>query len=236
MNRLAEALRESSPKVAAVIAEPLSDEVINDIACRGCIAEFRGDKFPSHEFGYLAEQIGRLAALPILLTIRLQAERSDWVGDEAEWLSLSNQLLPLVDGVDVGVGARLAPTLIKVAHARDKVVIASSHDFECTPSDETLENILAQAVALGADYTKIAASAKTTEEYKRLVGFTLRHSNDNVIVVAMDDYGPLSRIALPGIGSHLTYASTGETAVAPGQMGYVETTDFLARLDPSHSA
>lgn len=218
--------------MAAVITEPLDDEAIDQIVNVADVIEFRGDKFPAQDFMYLAEQVGRLAALPLLLTIRHHAEHGDWISDEDDRLKLFTDLLPLVDGIDVEVNAPGLSTLAARAHDLDKVVIASSHDFEQTPSDKTLEKTKARALKAGADYFKIAASAKTIEDYQRLASFTMRHVNDNVIVVAMDDYGPLSRILLPSIGSHLTYASAGSIAVAPGQMGYLETAELLKQLYP----
>lgn len=236
MNRLANALEQPGATMAVVVAEPQNTEAIHNIVSVADVIEFRADKFPNQDFRRLVQQAGRFATLPLLLTIRPKAERGDWVGDEEDRLSLFTDLLPFVDGIDVELNARIVPALVDIAHASNKIVIASSHDFECTPSSEALETTLNESKETGADYTKIAASAKTRIDYERLASFTMRHIKDKVIVVAMDDYGPLSRIVLPSIGSHLTYASTGDHAVAPGQMGYIETAVLLNRLYPSHTA
>lgn len=235
MNRLAEALEQPEATLAVVVTEPLSDEVIRNIVNVADVVEFRADKFPNQDFRHLVQQAGRLATLPLLLTIRHQSEDGNWAGDEEDRLNLFTDLLPFVDGIDIELHACVIPTLVERAHASDKIVIASSHNFEHTPSNEALEKTLVEALTVGADYTKIAASARTIDDYQLLANFTMRHIEDKVIVVAMDDYGPLSRIVLPSIGSHLTYASAGNVAVAPGQMGYIETAVLLNRLYPSHT-
>lgn len=235
MNRLTEALERAEPTMAVVITEPLSDEILDDIVGVADVAEFRADKFPNQDPVFLTQQIGRLAALPTLLTIRIQPEGGSWAGTEEERLRLFSDLLPFADGVDVELeNTYTTPILTDRVHSRDKVVIASSHNFEHTPTTESLESTRAKAAKVGADYTKVAASAKTREEYERLLDFTVNHKNDRVIVVAMDDYGPLSRIALPGMGSHLTYASVGGETVAPGQMNYIETAGLLKKLYPEY--
>src|SRR5476651_2322283 len=103
MNRLAEALERPEPTMAVVITEPLNDKTLVNIVALADVAEFRADKFANQDPLFLAQQVGRLAALPTLLTIRLPAERGNWTGNEEERLSLFGDLLPLVDGVDIEV-------------------------------------------------------------------------------------------------------------------------------------
>jgi 3-dehydroquinate dehydratase-1 len=175
-----------------------------------------------------------LLPLPTLLTIRTADEDGGWNDTEPKRLELFTKLMPHYDGADVEIASPIFSEVIAVAHDLGKVVIASSHDFLGTPSLQALEDLHSQAQEEGADYTKIAATANTGEEYRRLKTFT--RNNQNVIVVAMDRYGPLSRIALPGLGSHLTYASSSSsTAVAPGQMNYEDTDRLLRKVYPSYA-
>lgn len=234
MNRLADILDREEPTMAVVITEPLDTSSLNDIASLADVLEFRADKFPSQESSYLAEQAGRLAILPLLLTIRYQAEGGEWKNTEAERASLFFDLSPQADGIDIELAAAILPEVVELAHSQGKTVVVSSHDFNKTPSIQKMEEELVQAQELGADYVKIAASAKTSEEFQRLAEFTLDHRGENLIVVAMDNYGPLSRIALSSMGSRLTYAFSGEVAVAPGQLGYLETHELLQRVYPNH--
>lgn len=233
MNRLAEVLDNPRPAVAAVVTGPMSDQSIVDIASTADVIELRADKFPNREYWHLAHQARRLAALPLLLTIRLQSEGGSWSLDESKRFKLFGYLLSIVDGIDVELSSEIAPFITNKAHKQDKVVIGSRHNFNRTPSDAELEVAFLESTKLGADYAKIATSAKTLKEYERLAGFTIRHKDEGVIVVAMDDYGPLSRITLPSLGSRLTYAFTGEAANAAGQMNYQETAGIINKLYPA---
>lgn len=234
MDRLVDVLNRPEPTMAATFTEPMDDNVIRKIAAVADVAEFRADKYSSTAPDYLSEQARKLAALPLLLTIRIEAEGGGWAGTEEDRLSLFSILLPQSDGVDIEVEADIFPDVIEAAHKQDKVVVASSHDFNATPTEERLEDMLAQAIEASADYIKFAASAKTIEDYQRLAEFTLRYQDEGLIVVAMDDYGPLSRITLPGLGSRLTYAFTGTEPVALGQLGYEETHELLKKFYPDY--
>lgn len=233
VNRLQETLDGSAPTIAVSITEPIVSDTILDIASVADVFEFRADKFPYHEPAYLLDQAKRLAALPLLTTIRVETEGGGWSNSEASRLDFFNALLPVSDGLDVELSAGIARDTVETAHGVGKIAIVSSHDFNGTPSINVLEEKLAEAVGIGADYTKFATTANMQEEYERLVAFTLAHNKENIIVVAMGSYGPLSRIALPSIGSRLTYAFAGEIAVAPGQLNYVETGTILTKLWPN---
>jgi len=234
MNRLADVLDRPEPTMAVVFGEAYTDEAISDIAVVADVAEFRADLYPSHEPNYLIEQVRRLGALPLLLTVRLEAEGGEWVDSEGERLQLISEVIPYVDGVDIELAADNLPEVADIAHRKDKVLIVSSHDFNATPSLETLEYRLADALIAGADYVKFAATANSEEEYRRLAGFTLNHQDGGLIVVAMGKYGPLSRITFPAMGSHLNYAFAGENAVAPGQLGYLELDKLWKQLYPDY--
>lgn len=234
MNRLAEKIGRPEPTMAVVFGEPLNDEAISNIAVVADVAEFRADLYPSHEPNYLIEQVRRLGALPLLLTVRLKAEGGEWVDSEGERLQLISDVVPYVDGVDIELASDILPEVADIAHSKDKVLIVSSHDFKETPPLETLEYRLTDALIAGADYVKFATTANSEEEYRRLAGFTLDHQDSGLIVVAMGKYGPLSRIAFHALGSHLIYAFAGEDAVAPGQLGYLELHKLWKQLYPNY--
>ncbi len=235
MNRFVDILNRPEPTLAVSFTEVMNDNVIRDIGVIADVAEFRADKFSSSELEDLAQQARRLAALPLLLTIRFGAEGGEWTATEEERLELFTKLLPYADAVDIELAAPILPEVIEAAREQDKVVIISSHNFDFTPPTEILEDKLAEAIEMETDYVKFAASARTSEEYQRLVDFTLKNQEEGLIVVAMDSYGPLSRIVLVGIGSCLTYAFPGKEAIAPGQLGYLETHELLKKLYPDYA-
>lgn len=236
MNRLTQALEGPPPLLAAVVTEPLGPAVLGEVTRLADVAELRADKFADSQPAVLQQQLQRLAAMPLLLTIRLQAEGGAWRGDETTRLELFETLLPYADGVDVELAAPILPEVTDLAHQVGKLVVGSYHDFSSTPPLEQLEERLAYSQQVGVDYTKIATSLATPEAYRQLAAFTLTHQADRLITVGMQAYGPLSRLALPGLGSRLTYAYTGRQAAAPGQLSYRDTHEYLKQLYPSYAA
>jgi len=249
MNKLAHVLEAAGPNMAVTFTEPIGLDTMWKIAAIADVAELRADKFPSQEPDYLAAQSRKLTnvALPVLLTIRSASEKGGWADSEEDRLGLYTTLLPEVDGVDIELEAPILPDVIEAAHGAGKIVIASSHNFKVTPLLTTFEAQWNRAQEAGADYAKFAANTETFEDYKRLAEFTLRHKGSGIITVGMDRspttdeeetiyrWGRRSRISLPWLGSRLTYASTGQEAVAPGQMSYLETYERLRRRYPAYT-
>jgi 3-dehydroquinate dehydratase-1 len=234
INRLEETLNRPAPNMATVIAKELSDERIAEITAISDVVEFRADKYPIQGEDYLIAQVQRFAKVPMFATIRIQAEGGEWVGSEDDRFILFRSLLPHVDGVDVELESEIMPRVIETAHENGKVVVVSSHDFSSTPSVGNLLNNYWRANDAGADYVKIAATAKTQEQFDRLAGFVISHREENIIVVDMGKMcGRLSRIVFPAMGSHLTYASSGGDAVAPGQMDFKQMKEQLDLYYPT---
>lgn len=235
MNRLTDVLDASRPAMAAVFTEPVGDEALGAINLAADVAEIRIDRFLQLVPDTMTSNVRRLATLPLILTIRMAEEGGAWGGPEEDRLDLFKELIPLVDGVDIELASDIFDDVQDAAQEHNKAVIASSHHFTATPAEEALQELLQEGrYQREANYVKIAASAKTKEEYQRLAAFTLNNKDSGVIVVAMDEYGPLSRIAFPSLGSCLTYASANGAPAAPGQLGYQETYSLLSGLYPVH--
>jgi 3-dehydroquinate dehydratase-1 len=239
MNILAEMLDRPEPTVAVSFTEPLEGEDVRRIVEFVDIAELRADRYPSQNPGYLIQQAGKLEVLPRLLTIRSSTEGGEWTGGENERLHLYTAVMSHVEGIDIELAAPIMPELVESAHTEDKIVIASRHDFLRTPPVSELWDSLEDSRDKGADYTKFACIVRTLVDFQRLAEFTLDNKDDDVIVVAMDDpgsssrdYGPLSRIMFPALGSRLTYAFAGEVPVARGQMSYTQTYELIHTLYP----
>lgn len=232
MNRLQETLDCQGPSLAVTITDELDDQTLSNVLGTADVAEYRVDKFPYLESDYIISQARRLKKLPILATIRIGEEGGDYAGTEEERIRLFSLLMGLVDGVDVELASKSASEVIDIAHQSGKVAVVSMHDFTSTPSVGNLYDRYWQANELGADYVKFAISANTAQEFQRLAAFTISHGDENLITVAMGSYGPISRVVLPALGSRLTYAFSGNSAIAPGQMDFRETRELLYRLIP----
>ena len=180
------------------------------------------------------------AAAPVLLTCRTAAEGGRAQLDDASYGALLRSVLDgLADwaperrpaAIDVEVQRGCLPQVCEQAHALGIDVVASFHDFEATPADEVLEEVLARMAREGADLAKIAVWPTSAHDVARLLGVCARatagareRSGLGVPVAAMSmgALGAVSRVA-PTFGSALTFAVVPDEqgqarASAPGQL------------------
>jgi len=180
------------------------------------------------------------AGAPLLVTCRTAAEGGRAHLDDTAYGSLLRSVLDgLTDwtperrpaAIDVEVQRGCLPQVCAQAHALDIDVVASFHDFEATPADEALEEVLARMAREGADLAKIAVWPASADDVARLLGMCARATADAgegadlgvpVAAMSMGALGAVSRVA-PAFGSALTFAvvpdERGEArASAPGQM------------------
>ena len=179
---------------------------------------------------------------PTAARARVQARRA--IGAGADVLELRVDLLEEADALVAfaeAAGEELpAPDPMVVATAAAQVleclrrmtdVVASFHDFEATPVDDVLEEVLVRMADEGADLAKIAVWPTGAADVARLLGVCARAAADPeegtglgvpVAAMSMGALGVVSRVA-PAFGSALTFAvvpdEQGETqASAPGQL------------------
>ena len=179
-------------------------------------------------------------AAPLLLTCRTAAEGGRAQLDDTAYGSLLRSVLDgLADwtperrpaAIDVEVQRGCLPQVCAQAHALSIDVVASFHDFEATPANEALEEVLARMAREGADLAKIAVWPTTADDVARLLGVCARATAGAgegadlgvpVAAMSMGALGAVSRVA-PAFGSALTFAvvpdEQGQSrASAPGQL------------------
>ena len=187
-----------------------------------------------------ADGVDADAAAPVLLTCRTAAEGGRARLDDASYVAL---LCSVLDGladwaperrpvaIDVEVQRGCLPQVCTQAHGLGIDVVASFHDFEATPADEVLEDVLTRMAREGADLAKIAVWPTGADDVARLLGVCARATADAgegaglgvpVAAMSMGALGAVSRVA-PAFGSALTFAVVPDErgqaqASAPGQM------------------
>ena len=183
---------------------------------------------------------GADAGSPVLLTCRTAAEGGRAQLDDTAYGSLLRSVLDgLTDwtperrpaAIDVEVQRGCLPQVCAQAHALSIDVVASFHDFETTPADEALEEVLARMAREGADLAKIAVWPTSADDVARLLGVCARATagageaaalDVPVAAMSMGALGAVSRVA-PAFGSALTFAVVPDEqgqarASAPGQL------------------
>jgi len=167
----------------------------------------------------------RRHGLPILATVRSVREGGMADLDDAARLEVYASVLSEVDGIDIEIAAaRRLRSVIRRAKAEHKTVLLSYHDFQRTPSDARLDDLLLRGRAAGADIVKLALTPGSTGDVRRLLAWTLRHASDDVVVIAMGKLGAISRLAFPLAGSLLTYTNVKPT------LGQLPLRQFAADL------
>ena len=183
---------------------------------------------------------GADAGSPVLLTCRTAAEGGRAQLDDTAYGSLLRSVLDgLTDwaperrpvAIDVEVQRGCLPQVCTQAHGLGVDVVASFHDFETTPADEALEEVLARMAREGADLAKIAVWPTSADDVARLLGVCARATAGAgeaaalgvpVAAMSMGALGAVSRVA-PAFGSALTFAVVPDEqgqarASAPGQL------------------
>ena len=177
---------------------------------------------------------------PVLLTCRTAAEGGRAHLDAAAYGAL---LCSVLDGladwaperrpaaIDVEVQRGCLRRVCAQAHGLGIDVVASFHDFEATPTEEVLEEVLARMAREGADLAKIAVWPTSADDVARLLGVCARATAGAgergglgvpVAAMSMGALGAVSRVA-PAFGSALTFAVVPDEqglarASAPGQL------------------
>ncbi len=156
---------------------------------------------------YLSE-VREGTGLPMIGTVR----ENDFT--HGQRLDIFTGIMPLVDAVDIELGAEISGKVTELA--REKAIIVSEHDFTRTPGTATLRSMVERAADQGADIVKIATMANEREDVVRLLQFT--HScTMPVVSIAMGPLGSVSRVIAPLFGSLFTYGYISKP-VAPGQL------------------
>lgn len=217
----------NKPKIALVITHKETNTQIKSFKVD--VLELRVDLLAKRSVDALVKEIKnrRTLKIPMLLTVRNQREEgAPKVFSDIEKWAILEAGLPLVDMVDIELSSPLLKKTIALAHRLKKKVIVSSHDFKVTPRIDQLEQTFRKSKSAGADFIKIAAQAKTGDDVWRLIDFTRKHKDENIITMSMGSLGKLSRLITPFAGSQYIYTFIG-TPKAPGQIDIKTLADHL---------
>lgn len=163
-----------------------------------------------------------LGDMPLIFTCRTVKEggRAD-MGDE-EYAGFNRAVLDsgCADAIDIEVlSYREAAGLIRDIRAQGCVSIGSCHLMNM-PNRDDLEDMLKAIQGTGADITKLAAMAESTEDALILMGAARRAKAQGIsplIAIAMGEQGMISRILAEPAGSDAVFATAGKGS-APGQL------------------
>lgn len=160
----------------------------------------------------------------LLATFRSKEQGGQLTLPVDEYCALVSELIrsggaDMVD-VEIGIGDDRVALLCEQAGKAGVVPVVSYHDFEGTPNEAFLLDLLARMERLGAGVCKFAVMAreladalcvmKATEAYART-------SSVPLLTMAMGSHGGMTRLMGELFGSSMTFCSLGQ-ASAPGQV------------------
>jgi 3-dehydroquinate dehydratase I len=119
-----------------------------------------------------------------------------------------------------------------VSTANGVALVASYHDFECTPGLDTLLGRIPEAERRRADVAKVAVMPKDPDDVLTLPAATCRASRTvdlPLIIMSMGGLGALSRVVGWMYGSAATFA-VGKSSSAPGQITVEELRGMLSAM------
>ncbi|MHB8124170.1 MAG: type I 3-dehydroquinate dehydratase [Desulfitobacteriaceae bacterium] len=174
----------------------------------------------------VAAKIREIAVnIPIIFTIRSSKEGGQPIALSEEQIvelysaACRSKSIDLID-FELSNSDEHLRCLRKVADETDTKLILSYHNFEFTPSPESLSLMFKEAEHLGADIVKIAVMPNKLEDVLTLLSLTLEAKNQlriPVITISMGEYGSLTRMFGWVFGSAVTFA-VGDKSSASGQV------------------
>lgn len=227
--------------ICVAVAAPDTDSVIaavQPIGREADVVEIRLDAMREINL----ERLCRRIDLPLLFT-----NRPAWEGG-LNRASEEDRFLPLLEAVDHGAAyvdleLRTAPSLRKrlltAIDGSPTRLIISFHDFEKTPDDSRLAEILRRQSRSGGHIGKIVTMAHDHADVLRVLHLQCEAGRLGFPLIAfcMGEPGRLSRIVTLLLGGYMTYAAPdGQQGTAPGQLSLHELKGALAVLSGMQSS
>ena len=196
------------------------------------VVEFRIDKMPRGSKWMEPARAVEAGGLPVIATVRFQAEGGEWGGGDRDRLPLYEQALRNLAAVDVEFKSEIGASVAETAKKLGKISILSFHDFEKTPSVSELEEIVFKAQKLGS-IVKISTKITQSDDRKKLESLLKREWRTPLCVIGMGPLGTETRVSFAVEGSCLTYGYL-DVPAAPGQLAAVELVEQLRGKLPAY--
>lgn len=237
-------LGEGMPKICLPVVGKTEEEILKTVEhyeslSNWDILEVRLDYYEGLAFGDSVELLGKIrheTTRPILATIRTRQEGGEADLDDDHYsLALTSIITShTADMVDIEASHThgVVLSLCDLCEEHDVVSIISSHNFEETPSNDDMREMLSTMHVLGGDILKLAVMPHDRIDVMRLMKVTTEMSqriNRPLITMSMGDLGKISRISGEITGSVMTFGTAGK-ASAPGQIALDELYQFLKEL------
>ena len=206
-----------------VVILPLDDEDLDSklpiAVSKGIDAiEIRIDQFKDLDEEYVIKAIKKIKEYPLGLigTIRCKEEGGADIHDEKR-VRLFELIAEYCDVLDIELNSKIAEKVIEIAHDEGKLALVSHHDFEKTPNEDYIQQIIDRGIKVGADIIKYAYKVNSFEDISRIMCVTSKNRDKKLVAIGMGELGKITRVAGGFFGSIFTYTFLGKS-FAPGQI------------------
>jgi len=173
---------------------------------------------------------------PVIATIRSKAEGGAREMDDEQRYGIFTEVVTLAEIIDVELSSSdLAERVLNLCRQHGRRLMVSYHNFEETPPEDFLGDIVERGKSLGADIVKIAVRANSKDDLGNLIRFTVNNRDKGLVTISMGSTGLASRLVTPLIGSLMTYGYI-DSIPSPGQLHVSDLVKYLCMLDPEYDA
>jgi len=167
-----------------------------------------------------------------VFTLRSVKQKGKFIGNNEDrifWLKQLSLTQPML--LDVELQTLLDDDELVDFFTEQKTrILVSWHDFEKTPANNELVDVLGQ-MRIYSNYVKVVTAARNVHDCIRLLELYDVTTELNLISFAMGELGILSRVLCTIYGNApFTYAAL-EEAIAPGQLTVQQMRKLYDRID-----
>lgn len=199
------------PKVVAIVDRLIPLKELNALKNDGVnLLEIRVDLIDAQFDAILdyCSAIRETTGLPMIGTVR-ENERT-----VKNRVMMFKKIVSVVDAIDVELGSPVSDEIL--SNAGGATIIISEHDYQKTPSEDALRDMINSACKQGADIVKIAVMSNSSDDVHRLLDIT-KQCSVPIVAIGMGPIGTVTRVMAPLFGSLFTFGFIGDV-VAPGQL------------------
>ncbi|WP_457624349.1 type I 3-dehydroquinate dehydratase [Persephonella sp.] len=181
--------------------------------------ELRIDQFSDLSIDYIESRASAVKEydLGLIATVRSKEEGGTDIPD-SDRLSIFEAVAGIADILDIELTSQsINRKVIEMARDEGKMALVSYHDFEKTPVEDEIQEIIDRSAALGADIIKYAFKVNSIGDVSRIMCVTAKNREKKLVAIGMGDLGKITRVAGFFFGSVLTYTYIGRS-FAPGQI------------------
>ena len=227
-------------KKRPLIALPVDDKNIDEVLERAKkekidIIELRIDQFSNLEIDYILEHGKKVKekGFYLLATVRSKKEGGSDIPDK-ERFEIFSKIVHFADILDIELTSEnINKDVIDLSKGHGKLSLVSYHDFEKTPSEEEIQEIIDRANSLSPDIIKYAFNVKGFEDVGKIMSVTHKNRDKKIVAIGMGELGKITRVAGYFFGSLISYTFIGKS-FAPGQIEasrLIEEMRFYGLLD-----